>query len=175
MKCLLLKFGDSCCSQMGVKGREAQQAMVVYHGETFVGIFLFLFVLLGLLILELGWISELGCRVKSFRVLGFSRWRRGTQFPLWQYHLSVLLILVLMCRERQWTPFGQKFLLLLGLWRISAWIHHVIAGSIFTKWLQYCKEAAAEWTIIAKDREVSSFGLFHSIAAPRISKGLNSH
>jgi hypothetical protein len=39
---------------MGVKGREAQQAMVVYHGETFVGIFLFLFVLLGLLILELG-------------------------------------------------------------------------------------------------------------------------
>jgi hypothetical protein len=55
--------------------------------------------------------------------------------------------------------------------------YHVIAGSIFTRWLQYCKEAAAaaEWTIIAKDREVSSFGLFHSIAAPRISKGLNSH
>jgi hypothetical protein len=26
---------------MGVKGREAQQAMVVYHGETFVGIFCF--------------------------------------------------------------------------------------------------------------------------------------
>lgn len=53
----------------------------------------------------------------------------------------------------------------------------VIAGRIFTKWLQYCKEAAAAaaWTIIAKDREVSSFGLFHSIAAPRISKGLNSH
>jgi len=120
MKCLLLKFGVSCCSQMGVKGREAQQAMVVYHGEC--GHFLFLFVLLGLLELELGWISELGCRVKSCRVLGFSRWRRGTQFALWQHHLSVLLSLVLMCRESQWTPFGQKFFLLLGLWRISAWI-----------------------------------------------------
>jgi hypothetical protein len=159
------------------KGGTASNGDLSWGDFYFCGHFLFLFLLLGLPILELGWISELGYRVKSFRVLGFSRWRRGTQFTLWQHHLVVLLILVLMCRESQWTPFGQEFFLLLALWRISAWIHRVIAGSIFTKWLQYCKEAtaAAEWAIIAKDREVSSFGLFHSIAAPRISKGLNSH